>query len=142
MPYRRTVILAIMASAGLFVLFHFDLIKKIPGFYCEGFGCIGFGIFMMISPVLIAAVFFIGGAIVAKDRRIKTGFVGAGIAFAFAALAVATTVILKNLERNRAVAEACREDPKTYCPETLYKCTVSGNVTTCTNPDAVPRSAP
>lgn len=142
MAYRRTVILSVLVSVAVFVLFHFDLIKKIPGFYCEGFGCIGLGIVMMISPVLIAVLFFVSGAIFAKQQRLKTGFVSAGIAFAFAALAIGTTMALNKLEVNRAVDEACREDPKTYCPETLYKCTVSGNVTTCTNPDALPRSAP
>jgi len=121
MAYRRTVILAIFVSVALFTLFHFDLIKKIPGFYCEGFGCIGFGIFMMVSPVLIAAMFFIGGVIIAKDRRLKTGFVAACIAFAFAALAIATTGILNKLAVNRAVQEACLADPATYCPETLAR---------------------
>ncbi len=121
MTCRPTTMLALVAAIFLFVLFHFDLIQKIPLFHCESFGCIGLGILMMVAPLLVAGLFFVGASLCAKQRRLKAGLAAASISFAFALVAVIAVVVLNKLEVNRAVDEACRADPQTYCPHTLKR---------------------
>jgi hypothetical protein len=119
MRRRLSSVLPMLVAVALFVLFHFDLTQKIPGLRCESFGCMGLGILMILSPLLVAVLFFVGGVMLAKQQRLKAGFVAAGTSFAFALVAVIAVVVLNKLEVNRAVDEACRADPATYCPHTL-----------------------
>ena len=121
MRYRRTVAASVTVAMALFVLFHFDLIRKVPGFYCEGFGCTALGIVLLVMPLLIAVVFFVFGVLFMKERRLKHAFCMALIALVFTVPAVVTTIMLKRMEVDRATQEACRADPATYCPHTLTR---------------------
>ena len=121
MAYSRTTIVSAFVAMFLFALFYFDLIKRIPGFYCEGFSCLGQGILLMVSPIVVAAIFFSVGMLFVKQNRLRSAFTMACISLVFALSAVITTIVLRKVEVNRAVAIACREDPAIYCPQTLAR---------------------
>ena len=57
----------------VFVLFsHFDLLRHIPGFYCEGFGCLGRGFaYLVIGLVIVPFVLMVVSLATAKTNRIR-----------------------------------------------------------------------
>jgi hypothetical protein len=107
-----------MLLGAAYVAFaYFDLLRHIPGFYCEGFGCIGNGIMYLAIAILIPIAFFVlVAANSEKDKRWRN---------ATNALLTATTAMIcavvclwalnkARIQRNTQQAiEACKEAQKT-----------------------------
>lgn len=89
-------IIAISAIFGvLFVFFEqYNLLVEIPGFYCEGFGCMAIGIYyLFIAIILIPVVVSVIGYFISTDAKWKSVlhafFIALGIMTAFIILLMA-----------------------------------------------------
>ena len=70
-----TLVFSIIVGTFFIFFTHFSLLQKVPGFRCEGFGCIGVGIFyFIIGIVLIPIIFGILGFVLSKENRLKQAF--------------------------------------------------------------------
>jgi len=74
-------VVSILAGILYIVFVSSDVLRRVPGFYCEGFGCVGLGFAYFLIGVLILPVLIGGlGFMTNKDSRIKHAFVSFGIA--------------------------------------------------------------
>jgi hypothetical protein len=113
---KKNIVILINAVVvgGAFVLFvRSDILKKIPGFYCEGFGCMGLAVvYLMMAFILIPLLFGIFGFIFAKENRFRQAAVSLGISFIVMILSVWVIRTLHQIEVRKAI-----EDDKRFMRE-------------------------
>lgn len=82
---QKNIIITLLSivAGGAFVLFsYFHLLTRIPGFSCEGFGCIGTAfIELFIGIIVIPALFGIVQYFISKENRTRRALTSSGISF-------------------------------------------------------------
>jgi hypothetical protein len=77
---KTTLFFSILAAVGFILLTRSGFLKKIPGLQCEGFGCVGLGLFYgLIGFIIIPLIFGIVGFATTKENRWKQAFSSFGI---------------------------------------------------------------
>lgn len=102
-----TLIFSIIVGVAFVFFTHFGFLQKVPGFRCEGFGCIGLGIFyFVIGLVLIPIIFGILGFVLSKENRWKQAFSSLIISLAIMALSLWTIKFWNDIDVRRATEES------------------------------------
>lgn len=117
-PYPRTTLAAFL-TGPLFVLFvRSDILKKIPGFHCESFGCIGLGIIYIAIGALIPLVFSVIACLFSKTGKREHFLYALIVTVMTMGLSFAGLKTLNNMDIQKAMQaeeQACREYPQ-LCP--------------------------
>lgn len=118
-PYPRTTLAALL-TGPLFILFvRSDVLRKVPGFYCESFGCIGLGIIYIAIGALIPLVFAVIACLFSKTGKREHFLYALIITIMTMGLSFAGLNALNNMDIQKAMEaeeQACREYPQ-LCPE-------------------------
>ena len=70
-----TLISSIIVGIAFGLFSHFELLRKVPGFYCEGFGCMFNGIiYIIIGAILIPLIFGVLGFLLSRQKRKEQAF--------------------------------------------------------------------
>lgn len=117
---RATILPSVLFVALSFVLLvHFELLRKLPFFHCESFGCIGLGVlYLLIGLVLIPLCFFGVYLLLSPPPRLKLALLAASAAFLANVLSFLAIFILAQMrlsEDVRNAREACVQYP-ILCP--------------------------
>jgi ABC-type Na+ efflux pump permease subunit len=82
--HNKELFISAIIVGGMFVVFvRSDILRKIPGFYCEGFGCMGLGIvYMMLALLIIPLTFGLCGFIFSKEKRIQKALFSLSVSLA------------------------------------------------------------
>lgn len=120
-PFLLKIIIVSLLLAAVYVPFvRGNMLARVPGFYCESFGCAALGIFyigigLILVPLLVAA----GAALLSPGQR--WGRFGQGLLVSISSMLCACAVIylLNQQQVARGYAEedaACAEYPQ-LCPD-------------------------
>jgi len=110
-----TLIFSIIVGVAFVFFTHFGLLQKVPGFYCEGFGCIGVGIFYFaIGYVLIPIIFGILGFVFSKENRLKHGLISLVISLVAMALSFLVIKTWNEIDVRKATEEGNRAEQEVY----------------------------
>jgi hypothetical protein len=91
-----SLVYSIIVAVLFIVLVKSDVLQKIPGFQCDGFGCMGLGIiYTVTSLVVIPLIFAIAGFVAAKENRWAQAFSSLGISLVVMILTFMVTGIYK-----------------------------------------------
>ena len=96
-----------------------DLLRHLPGFACEGFGCMGSGILigavqLLVLPCLLAIL----GAVLGRGHRIGNALLFGSMTFLAMLMLLCVFIALNRADiaaSERAAAETCKQYPK-LCP--------------------------
>lgn len=101
-----TIILSIV-TAIVFVFFvRSDLLRKVPGFYCEGFGCTGLGVvYFFLALLVIPLVFGTAGFLLSREERLKQLLISGSISFVMMLLSLVTIYALNQMDIRQAEQE-------------------------------------
>ena len=108
MNYTQKKIIAAEVVVGvLFILFvFFGDMRKIPGFECESWGCIGNAIILLfLAAVVIPLLFGFVGVLAVKENRIRGGVTSFLSALLIMVLIVGGLNIFNQIRINSAVEE-------------------------------------
>ena len=85
----------VILVGGLYVAFvYYDLLRQVPGFYCESFGCFGLGLaYTVIGTVIIPLTMGAIGYLTAKKRKVMAA--ADLLVLSFLVMLVATYIVEK-----------------------------------------------
>lgn len=90
---------SIIVGVALIISSHFRLLQNIPAFSCNGFGCLGAGILLLvISLVLIPVSFGVLGFLFSKEKRFRQAVFSALISLVVMMIAVWITDVWNSME--------------------------------------------
>ena len=105
---QKKIIAAEVVVGVLFILFvFFGDMRKIPGFECESFGCIGNAIILLFLAVIVIPLLFgFVGVLAVRESRIRGGVMSFLSALVIMVLIVGGLNIFNKIRINSAVEEA------------------------------------
>lgn len=105
---QKKIIVAEIVAGILFIfLVSFDILRKIPGFECESFGCIGNGIILLFIAVIVIPFFFgVVGTLAIKESRIRGGLTSFFSALVVMVIILVVMNIFDQIRTNNAVEES------------------------------------
>ena len=110
-----TLIFSIIVGIVFILFARSNLWQKVPGFRCEGLGCIGLGIVIfVIGIVVIPLIFGILGFLFSKENRLKQAFSSLGISLAVMLLSLWAINIWNQIEVKQATEEGNRATQELY----------------------------
>jgi len=110
--FYKKILFSSVTLGLLFIMFmHYDLLRAIPGFYCESFGCIGNGLYyIFIALILIPIIHFMIGYFFTKESKLKNAFKAFAIAFGVMMISLILVFGWNNIDNNSAVQKAVEDE--------------------------------
>ena len=110
-----TLFFSIIVGSAFVFFTHFSFLQKVPGFRCEGFGCIGVGIYyFVIGIILIPLIFGILGSVLSKENRLKTGIFSLIISLIVMAMSLWIIKVWNDIDIQKATEEGDRATQELY----------------------------
>lgn len=101
-----TLILSAITATAFVFFVRLDLLRKVPGFQCEGFGCTGLGVVYFFLALLVIPLFFgAAGYLFAREERLKQLFISGIIAFVMMLLSLVAIYAWNQMEIRQAEQE-------------------------------------
>lgn len=109
---------ALLLGALSVTCYELDILRLIPGMYCESFGCIGLGLIYVTLAVLLPIIFAVGAALLTRQqrsRRFLHALIAGYFSMALAALAINILAQQKIAQGYAEKERACAQYPQ-LCP--------------------------
>ncbi|MCM2344590.1 MAG: hypothetical protein NDJ24_08520 [Alphaproteobacteria bacterium] len=119
-PLLKIIIVALLLATAYVPFVRGNLLSRVPGFYCESFGCAALGVFyIVLGFILVPLLVAVGAALLSHSQRWLR--FGQGLLVTISCMLCACSVIYflnqQQIVRGYAeAAKACAEHPQ-LCPE-------------------------